>query len=111
MNGTVMNQMDNSLDKNSTSVLNFPLTPTEAAILAAAQELQFGELLNVAVEDSASRIPMTLSAQQKAFIQTLRKQGVRYLDTIIVHNGYPSQIEIEGQFGDIHYRRKIRFTQ
>ena len=35
---------------------------------------------------------MTLSRQQKAFVETLRKQGIRYLESIIIHNGYPQQI-------------------
>lgn len=109
MNGTSVHRLDNTLDKTSTSVLNYPLTPTEAAILAAAQEIQYGELLKVTVEESSERIPMTLSRQQKVFVETLRKQGIRYLESIIVHNGYPQQIEVEGAFGSIQYRRKIRF--
>jgi hypothetical protein len=109
MSRTFANQLVNTIDKTPISVLNYPLTPTEAAILAAAQEIQFGELLRVAVEDSSERVPMTLSSQQKAFVETLRNQGIRYLDTIIVHNGYPQQIEVEGAFGSIAYRRKIRF--
>ena len=109
MTGTVTNRLVHNLDKTSTSVLNFPLTPTEAAILAAAQEIQYGELLKVAVEESSERVPMTLSSQQKAFVETLRKQGIRYLESITIHNGYPQQIEVEGAFGSIQYRRKIRF--
>ena len=109
MSGTSANHLVDNLDKTSTSVLNYPLTPTEAAILAAAQEIQYGELLKVAVEDSGERVPMTLSRQQKVFVETLRKQGIRYLESITIHNGYPQQIEVEGAFGSIQYRRKIRF--
>ena len=44
MSRTLANQMDNTIDKTATCVLNYPLTPTEAAILEAAKWLQFGEL-------------------------------------------------------------------
>src|SRR5512134_3014777 len=111
MSGTYMNQSVRTLDKTSTSVLNFALTPTEAVILAAAAEIQFGELLDVEVKAENAFVLMNLSAAQHAFVKTIRKEGVRYLDSITIHNGYPSQIEIEGQFDRIHYRRKIRFTQ
>ena len=111
MTGTIRHQTGYNLDKTSTSVLNYPLTPTEAAILMAAQEIQFGELLQVVIEDSDELVPMTLTGPQKAFVETLRKQGIRYLDSIVVHNGNPQQIEVEGAFGSIQYRRKIRFTQ
>ena len=111
MTGTNTNRMVHNLDKNAMCVLNFPLTPTEAAILMAAQEIQFGELLQVVIEDSDERVPMTLTSPQKAFVETLRRQGIRYLDSIVVHNGNPQQIEVEGAFGSIQYRRKIRFIQ
>ena len=111
MTGTVTNRLVGNLDKTSTSVLNYPLTPIEATILAAAAEIEFGELLEVEVRDSQERIHMPLTAPQKAFIEALRNRGIRYLDRIMVHNGYPQQIEIDGVMEGIKYTKKIRFTQ
>jgi hypothetical protein len=109
MNRTVVNQSDNTLDRTGTCVLNYPLTPTEAGILEAAKWLQFGELLEVEVKDSPERIHMPLTAPQKAFIEALRNRGIRYLDRITVHNGYPQQIELDGMVEGIKYKQKIRF--
>ena len=111
MNRTVANQSVHALDKTPVSVLNYPLTPIEATILAAAAEIEFGELLEVEVRDSQERVHMPLMAPQKAFIEALRTRGIRYLDRITVHNGYPQQIEIDGVMEGIKYTKKIRFTQ
>jgi len=102
--------MDNTLDNIPTSVLNYPLTATEATILDAACDIKFGELLDVTIIESEQTVLKPLAPQQKAFIETLRDEGLSFLHTVVVHNGYPSQIEIDGKFGDIKYRRKIRFN-
>lgn len=102
--------MDNTLDNTATDVLNYPLTATEATILDAACHIKFGELLEVVIIESEQTVLKPLTPQQKAFIEVLRDEGLRFLHTIVVHNGYPSQIEIDGKFGDIKYRRKIRFN-
>jgi hypothetical protein len=109
MNRTFESQSVRTIDKTPTSVLNYPLTPIEATILAAAQEIQFGELLEVEVKDSPERIHMPLTAPQKAFIEALRNRGIRYLDKITVHNGNPQQIELDGLMEGIKYKQKIRF--
>jgi hypothetical protein len=101
--------MDNTIDRNGTFMLNYPLTPTEATILAVAKEIQFGEMTEVDFKDSRERVCMTLTAPQKAFIETLRNRGIRYLDKIVIHNGYPQQIEIAGEMEGIKYKQKIRF--
>ena len=106
---TSMNQTVHTLDKTPISMLNYPVTPTEATILAVAQEIRFGEMLEVEVKDSPERIPLPLTATQKAFIEALRQRGIRYLDRITVHNGYPQQIEIDGLIEGIRYTQKIRF--
>ena len=109
MTGIPTNQTVHTLDKTPASVLNYPLTPIEATILAAAQEIRFGELLEVEVKDSPECIHMPLTAPQKAFIEALRNRGIRYLDKITVHNGNPQQIEIDGLMEGIRYTQKIRF--
>jgi hypothetical protein len=109
MSRTFANQLVNTIDKTATCVLNYPLTPTEAAILEAARWLQFGELMEVEVKDSPERIHMPLTAPQKAFIEALRNRGIRYMDKVTVHNGYPQQIELDGQVEGIRYKQKIRF--
>jgi hypothetical protein len=100
--------MEHSLDSRSTSVLK--LTRDEAAILDAAAEIKFGELLEVGVEHGEQEILRVLHPEQLKFIHTLREEGLTHLHHIIVHNGFPSQIEVLGTFGSIQYRRKIRFN-
>ena len=103
--------LGNNLDRTPIGVLNYPLTQDELDILEAAAFIQFGELVNVEITQGEPRYPKPLSPQQKAFIERLRTEKVNFLHTVVVHNGYPQQIEIDGQFGSIQYRRKIRFNQ
>ena len=86
------------------------LTADEAAILEAADQVRFGELLEVEIAAGEPKISMRLTAPQIAFIKTLRDEGLRKLDCIVIHNGIPSQIEVDGQFRTIKYKRKIRFN-
>ncbi len=101
--------MDNNLDKTTTTMLHL-LTSDEADILEAATRLKFGELLDVEIASGERTVSRRLTAAQISFIKVLRDEGLSKLDQIIVHNGIPSQIEIDGQFRTIKYKRKIRFN-
>lgn len=101
--------MDNTLDNNAPSMLHL-LTTSEAAILDAAASVKFGELLDVEIAEEEPKISRNLTAVQIAFIKALRDEGLTRFDTIIVHNGTPSQIEIFGTAFNIKYKRKIRFN-
>ena len=101
--------MEYKLDKTPITMLHL-LTADEAAILEAAHHVRFGELLGVEIVAGEPKISMRLTAPQVAFIKTLRDEGLERLDCIVVHNGIPSQIEINGQFRTIKYKRKIRFN-
>ena len=101
--------MDNNIDKTDPSMLHL-LTEQEAAILDAANHVKFGELIGVEVEDGERRVSRKITAAQIAFVKVLRDEGLTHLDSIVVHNGYPSQIEIDGRFRTIKYKRKIRFN-
>jgi hypothetical protein len=100
--------MDNNLDKTPLPVLL--LSKSELDVLEAAAYVKFGELLGVEIGRGKPEIKRTVTSVQKAFIDTLRDQGLTYLDTIIIHNGAPQQIEIDGTHGKIKYKRKLRFT-
>jgi hypothetical protein len=101
--------MDNNIDRTDPSMLHL-LTEQEAAILDAASHVRFGELIEVEVVDGERMVSRKITAAQIAFIKVLRDEGLTLLDNIVVHNGSPSQIEIDGRFGTIKYRRKIRFN-
>jgi hypothetical protein len=102
--------MDTTIDRTLTGVLNL-LTEQEASILDAAALVKFGELVNVEVDSKAKpTVSRRLTDVQIAFIKVLRNEGVTRLDSIIVHNGVPSQIEIYGMHKTIQYKRKIRFN-
>jgi hypothetical protein len=110
MNGTDTLHLGDTLDNTGTSVLNYPLSEIEVAILDAARRVKFGELLDVEVSQTEPRHHRSLNPQQKAFVEVLRNESLTFLHTVVVHNGCPSQIEIDGKIGDIRYRRKIRFN-
>ena len=101
--------MDNTIDKTPPSMLHL-LTEDEAKILEAASHVKFGELLNIDIEAGEPKVSKKITALQIAFIKTLREEALSHLDVIIVHNGAPSQIEIDGRFRTIQYKRKIRFN-
>jgi hypothetical protein len=99
--------MAHNIDKTPPPVLY--LSQQELDVLEAAAFVQFGELLNVEIGRGKPEIQKQVTATQAAFISTLRDQGLTYLDTIIIHNGAPQQIEIDGKHGTIQYKRKLRF--
>jgi hypothetical protein len=100
--------MKHNLDKSPPPVLL--LTEQEAAVLDAALHVRFGELLNVEMGRGEPKITRQVAPAQAAFIQALRSEGLAHLDLVIVHNGLPQQIEIDGTFLNITYKRKLRFT-
>jgi hypothetical protein len=110
MSGIDTLHLGDNLDRTATPVLHYLLTECEAAILDAASRVQYGELLDVEVASEERTLQRLLSPQQKAFIEALRREGLTFLQIVIVHNGCPSQVEVDGQYSDIRYRRKIRFN-
>jgi hypothetical protein len=110
MIGTDALHLGNTLDNIPTSVLNFPLTDAEAVLLAAARLVKYGELQNVELVAGEQKVLKKLSPQQKACIETLRAEGITYIHKVIVYDGYPMQVEIDGKFYGIKYRRRIRFN-
>ena len=95
----------------STDMLQFTLTAGEAQVLDAATQIQFGELLSVDLTAEAPSISRQIPKASAAFVEKIREQQLFFFHTIVIHNGFPTQAEIEGKFGEIKYRRKIRFTQ
>jgi hypothetical protein len=100
--------MAHNLDKTPLPVLY--LSQQELDVLEAATFIKFGELLNVDIGRGKPEIKKQVTPTQEAFIKALRDQGLTYLDAIIVHNGAPQQIEIDGKHGTIQYKRKLRFN-
>jgi hypothetical protein len=101
--------MERNLDKNHPTMLHL-LTKDEAAILDAAEHVKYGQLVDVEISSDAPTVSKQVTAAQIAFLMVLRDEGLSKLDQVIVHNGIPSQIEVDGQFKTIKYRRKIRFS-
>ena len=106
-----MQQSDNTIDKSRALVLKLiELTVSEANILDAATHIRFGELCSVDVKKEDPCVARRVSPAQEAFITVLRDQELSFLDTIVVHNGLPSQIELRGTFHTIEYIKKVRFN-
>jgi hypothetical protein len=100
--------MGHNLDKTPLPVLY--LSQSEVEILDAAAHVKFGELLQVEIGRGQAEFRRQVTPTQASFIGILRDQGLTYLDVIVVHNGAPQQIEINGTHGKIKYKRKLRFT-
>jgi hypothetical protein len=94
--------------KLSTQPLIANLSASEAALLEVAREIGFGELLDVEIEDDHDPHPQPVSHEQSRFLVVLRRAGIRHADVIVVHNGVPTQIEIDGTLFGIKYKRKLR---
>ena len=90
-------------------MLQFTLTTGEAQVLDAASHIRYGELINVSLtsadQPSVSRLIPKASA---AFVDKIRQEGITYFHSIVVHNGSPTQAEVNGRYGPIEYHRKIR---
>ena len=89
------------------------IDPSEAAALDVAAEVQFGEIHNVdfrppSLCEAKLLVKRELTDGQLDFINLLRNQDVRFIDTITVHNGQPAIVEIKGASHGLNYIRKLK---
>jgi hypothetical protein len=84
------------------------ITQAEEEVIKACTVCLYGELQNVQIDDGPQSVSRELSPGQEKFIDLLRDKGITFADTIVVHNGQPMQLEVEGTSGNIKYRQKLR---
>ena len=83
------------------------LTRVEVELLATADEIGFGELVNVEVEVMPKSMTRNITPSQARFVELLRN-GLDYISKIIVHNHEPVSLEVSGESHGIKYMRKFK---
>lgn len=87
------------------------LTPSEAKLIAAIQQLQFGTILEC--ELSTGEAPVCereLTQAQKALIEELRQNGWSRILQIKVHQGEPNYMEVPVQMQGFSSRKLLKFV-
>lgn len=83
------------------------ITTNQKAVFVASLNCEFGELMDVDLTKN-DLINVSLTRDQVRFIDLLNDNAVLYAHRILVHNGIPTQVEIDGMSGKIKYRRRLR---
>lgn len=82
------------------------ITTQEAHILDVAARIKFGEILDAEVNHRERVKPKELTEAQERFINMLREEGWVFIDKIVVHNGEPATVEVEGEDSGLAYKIK-----
>jgi hypothetical protein len=83
------------------------LTVDEVRILRAADEIGFGELIEVEIDVMPKSITMDITPSQARFIAIVR-DGLSLINKIIVHNHEPVLMEVIGEKHKIKYVRRFK---
>lgn len=88
----------------------FLLTESEARLVGAIKDLEFGEIYGYEIDGCARGCESTLGGGNAELIEFIRNQGYLELNKIIVHEGEAKQVEIFGEKDGIKYKKKIRLS-
>ena len=86
-------------------MINF-LSVEEFELCQAIQELDYGEIFDVEITESPKTVEWTMRASFEGLINLIR-DGNQHLDSIKVHQGKPTQVQVSGEKGKLKYKKKI----
>jgi hypothetical protein len=86
------------------------LSAYEALLLDAATEVAFGELHHIEMVPSRPDEAFTrrITEQQLKFLNIVRELGAVSLDKVLVQNGVPVFLEMEGENNGIQFTKKYK---
>lgn len=90
-----------------TSITEFVSTP-ESKLLETMDEIQFGEMFGVQVDDGDRWIEYSLTPAQRDLIGYIR-EGAQYIDILTVHHGQPVLAETDLKIDGFRCRKKVKF--
>jgi hypothetical protein len=82
------------------------LTTQEAHILDVAAKIQFGEIYEAEVHCKEPAKLKDVTDGQKCFVDMVREEGWMCISKIVVHNGEPATLEIDGEDAGLTYKIK-----
>jgi hypothetical protein len=82
------------------------LTMQEAHILDVAAKIQFGEIYDAEVHCKEPTMLQDVTDGQKRFVDMVREEGWVCISKIVVHNGEPAIVEIDGEDAGLTYKIK-----
>jgi hypothetical protein len=85
---------------------SFSVTAQEAHILNVAGRIKFGEIYKAETHCRERVEQKELTEAQERFIEMLREEGWICIGKIVVHNGEPATVEIDGEDGGLEYKIK-----
>jgi hypothetical protein len=85
------------------------LTPSEYDLVEAIQQVCFGEIYGVEIEQGGGQwIETNLSPAMLDLIFFIRS-GVQYIDVLTVHQGQPTLAETDCKINGFRCRQKLKF--
>ena len=84
------------------------ISETEKDILAAIEEVGYGEIYEVHAGGDKPLIERTLTDREMSFIRNLRRKTL--FNKLIIHDSEPTMAEIDGEtFNRLRCLKKIKF--
>ncbi len=84
------------------------ISTPEYYLLEVIQDIQFGELFGVQVDDNAKWIEYEVSPAMQCLLEYIR-DGAQYIDILTVHNGQPVLAETDMKLQGFRCRKKVKF--
>jgi len=82
------------------------VTTDEARLLDLAAYIKFGEISDVDLLAKNRDVPRELTPTQERFLALIRAETLAHLDRIVVHEGDPATIELNGNRHGFSYKIK-----
>jgi hypothetical protein len=83
------------------------ISEPERDLLDAIAEVGYGELLCVEVKDAPQKINRRVPDHCRKLLELIRN-GCPYIESIKVHDRYPTQVLISGETRQLKYLKKIQ---
>jgi hypothetical protein len=79
-----------------------------AKVLDVAAAVGYGEIYEVDLRPSAVSVLRMVSDGQQRFLELVSRQCLTYVSKLIIHNGEPAVVEIDGSIDGMKFRRKLK---
>jgi hypothetical protein len=85
------------------------VTKSEKDLILAMGEVGYGQILDaeLPIKKESENYDLDISGKSRSLIEYLREEEIHELDSITVHQGLPTQIEVQGFAQGFKYKKKV----
>jgi hypothetical protein len=83
------------------------ITKSEKDLVLAIGEVGYGQLLRVDLQPGPALEEVPVTGKTRQLLETLRTEGIHYVDSLTIHQGTVTQIETSGTTHSFEYKKKL----